>query len=169
MRQSAYIHKDHRKWDEFVGEIGCALRSTIHSATKQSPYYLNFGYHMATHGSVYKLLKRLDALASGELEAVDRSDRLQHVHDQVRHQLELAYRRYATQYNLRARERSFCVGQEVYRRTFALSNAAANFNSKLGPKFSKCRIAAKIGSSIYRIEDMNGKPLGNFHAKDLRT
>lgn len=164
----AYLRKDHRKWDEYVGEIGCALRSTVHSATEHSPYYLNFGYHMATHGSVYKLLKRLDALSAGDIEIVKRSDRQQLVHDQVRKQLELAHRRYAARYNLRSRERCFQVGQEVFRRNFALSNAAEHFNTKLAPMFLKCRIAGKIGSSIYQIEDMHGKSLGNYHAKDLR-
>lgn len=165
----SYLHQDHRKWDTYVGEIGCALRSTVHSATEHSPYYLNFGSHMATHGSVYKLLKRLDALASGDVDVPIRSDQLRLVHEQVQHQLELAHRKYEARYNLRSRKRSFSVGQEVYRRNFALSNAAENFNTKLADRFLKCRIARKIGSSIYLVEDEHGKPIGKFHAKDLRT
>lgn len=165
----AYLPNEHRKWDEHLGEIGCALRSTVHSATGHAPYLLNFGYHMATHGSVYSLLKRMNALTEGDLRPLKRSDKLQVLHDEVRRQLELAHRKYASQYNLRARERSFHCGQEVFRRNFVLSNSAEGFNAKLAPKFVKCRITSKVGSSIYKVEDMQGRPLGNYHAKDLRT
>lgn len=124
---------------------------------------------MATHGSIYSLLKRLDALATGDVNVFQHPDKLHLVHEQVRKQLEKAHRKYATQYNLRARERSFKVGQEVYRRNFAQSNAAENFNTKLADRFIKCRVAQKIGSSIYLLEDLQGKVLGKYHAKDLIT
>lgn len=124
---------------------------------------------MATHGSIYKLLKKLDAIADGDLNILGKTDRLQLIHDQVQQQLALAYKTYAARYDLRTRERSFQIGQEVYRRNFSLSNAANHFNAKLAKKFLKCRIAAKLGSSIYKLEDLQGRPLGNFHAKDLRV
>jgi len=53
------------------------------------------------------------------------------------------------------------------KRNFALSNAANNFNAKLAPVGTKARVKEKLGQSIYVLEDMNGKELGKFHAKDI--
>lgn len=124
---------------------------------------------MATHGSIYSLLKRLDAIGTGDIAPIKLPDKLQIVHEQVRRHLEQAHKKYASQYNLRARERKFVIGQELFRRNFIHSKAAEGFNSKLADQFVKCRIAKKIGSSMYEIEDMQGKPVGTYHAKDLRT
>lgn len=124
---------------------------------------------MATHGSIYSLLKRLDALAEGEFRIIQRSDKLQLVHEQVRRQLERSHKVYERQYNLRAKERTFKTGQEVYRRNFAQSRFSDAFNAKLAPKFLKCRIVKRVGSSIYQVEDMQGKTIGNVHAKDLKV
>lgn len=61
------------------------------------------------------------------------------------------------------------MGQIVYRRNFSQSKAVEHYNSKLANKFEKARIKAKHGTCYYDLEDMNGKYLGNFHAKDIRS
>lgn len=71
-------------------------------------------------------------------------------------------------YNLRSREVSYEEGQEIYRRNFRLSNFEQGYNSKLAPTFLKARIRRKLGKSYYELEDMQGKSIGNYHAKDIR-
>lgn len=34
----AYLGGDHREWDKFIPEIGCALRTAVHEGTKHSPF-----------------------------------------------------------------------------------------------------------------------------------
>jgi len=48
-----------------------------------------------------------------------------------------------------------------------MSIAANNFNAKLAPVGTKARVKEKLGQSLYVLEDMNGKKLGKFHAKDI--
>jgi len=55
----------------------------------------------------------------------------------------------------------------VTKRNFALSNAANNFNAKLVPVGTKARAKEKLGQSLYVLEDMNGKELCKFYAKDI--
>ena len=72
-------------------------------------------------------------------------------------------------YNVRSREVRFRPGQEVFRRNFAQSEFKNNFNAKLAPKFIKCRILRKIGSSLYELEDLQGNKIPlRYHAKDIR-
>ena len=69
----------------------------------------------------------------------------------------------------RTRTPSFQIGQEVFRRNFAQSNAEKNFNAKLSPVFIKARVREKLGNHYYILEDFSGKLVGTFHAKDIRS
>ncbi|XP_044313092.1 uncharacterized protein LOC123037260 [Drosophila rhopaloa] len=71
-------------------------------------------------------------------------------------------------YNLRSREVSYAEGQEVFRKKFKQSNFQAGYNAKLGPAYLKARIRKKIGNSYYDLEDLQGRSVGRYHAKDLK-
>ncbi|KAJ8964168.1 hypothetical protein NQ317_016442 [Molorchus minor] len=70
----------------------------------------------------------------------------------------------------RRRNEQFLVDQPVWRRNFALSNAANFFTSKLAPKFvgpfyiSKC-----LSPWTYELRDKNGISKGVWNAKDLKS
>ncbi|KAH8263884.1 hypothetical protein KR038_009156 [Drosophila bunnanda] len=70
-------------------------------------------------------------------------------------------------YNLRSREVSYAVGQEVFRRNFKQSSFQTGYNAKFGPSFVKARVRKKLGSTYYELEDLQGKPIGTYHAKDI--
>lgn len=63
----AYLRPDQIDWDEYLNQICCALRSSIHSSIGTSPYYVAFGQHMITSGTVYSLLKKLNMLEDRSL------------------------------------------------------------------------------------------------------
>jgi len=71
-------------------------------------------------------------------------------------------------YNLRRHEVSYTVGQEIYRRNFQQSKFVKGFNAKLAPVFVKARIRRKLGSAHYELEDLQGKRVGKYHAKDIK-
>ncbi|KAH8321978.1 hypothetical protein KR067_013018 [Drosophila pandora] len=79
----------------------------------------------------------------------------------------IAYEKNRNNYDLRARHRTFEVGQEVIKRNFVLSNQAKHINAKLSLVGIKARIKEKRGQSLYLLEDNNGKELRVFYAKDL--
>lgn len=71
-------------------------------------------------------------------------------------------------YNLRSKDVSYDEGQEVLRRNYKQSNFEHSYNSKLAPTFLKARVRRKLGKSYYELEDLQGKSIGNYHAKDIR-
>ncbi|KAI8116113.1 hypothetical protein CVS40_11758 [Lucilia cuprina] len=79
-----------------------------------------------------------------------------------------AYERNVKTNNLRSRPVDFNISQIVFRRNFAQSKADDNFNSKLANQFEKAKIVAKQGQNYYKLQDMSGKDIGIFHAKDIR-
>jgi len=162
----AYIRSDQREWDVFLSSINCSLRNSIHQSIGISPYQVVFGKHMISHGNDYKLLRKLNLLTEGDV-TLSRTDEFQRIRSNIAKHLNKAYETNQKSYNLRARPRSFEVGQEVVKRNFVLSNAANNFNAKLAPVGVKARVKERIGQSIYLLEDMNGKEIGRFHAKDI--
>lgn len=164
----AYVKADHSMWDTYISHFASALRSDYHQAIGTSPYYALFGQHMVTHSSAYAVLRKLDGIKHDDTTITTLSDRLALIRERITKNLQLAHEKGAKTYNTRTREVNFKPGQEVFRRNFSLSSFAKGVAAKFNKKFLKCRITRKVGNSMYEIEDLQGKPVGVFHAKDLR-
>lgn len=163
----SYLKKDQTLWDQNLTSISCALRNSYHQAIQCSPYHALFGLDMITHGSSYTLLKNLN-LVDEPLVQLHRDDELQLIRKNLKKHIAQAYENNKNQYNLRARPISYTVGQEIFRRNFAQSSAEKKFNSKLAPMFIKAKIKEKVGNNYYILENMDGKIVGTYHAKDIR-
>lgn len=163
----AFMKKDQRLWDEHISSISCALRNAVHQAIKCSPYFATFGLNMITHGDSYLLLKNLNLLEE-PIVKLNREDQLTIIRKELRQNISEAYDKSRDSYNLRTRPITYAVGQHVYRRNFAQSNAAYKFNSKLAPVYIKAIVQSKIGSSYYVLKDVESKSTGTYHAKDMR-
>lgn len=145
----AYINSDQRDWDKHLSAIECSLRSTMHSSTGFSPYFSLFGNHMIAHASANNLAKKFGTLENGEVEILPRDRVLEMTRDSIKNYLHRAYKANAARYNTRSRE------LDIYR-------------AKLCKKFLKCRVVRAIGKSMYEIENINGKSIGIYYAKDLQ-
>lgn len=163
----AYVHPDQKDWDEKLSHIACALRSTVHTAIGTSPYFMAFGQHMVTNGSTYQLLRKLNVLEDRSMN-FNRSDSFDLVRSKAMQVMRKQQERNEKQYNLRSRQVSYDVGQEVFRRNFSQSSLEKGYNAKLAPTFIKCKVRRKIGNCYYELEDPQGKSLGIYHAKDMR-
>lgn len=164
----AFLKNDHRQWDEKLSFISCALRNSYHQAIRCSPYHALFGFDMVTHASSYELLRNLDLL-NESTPNLSHDDSLQLIRQDLRKHIKEAYDKNQKTYNLRTRPQVFNVGQIVYRRNFAQSNFDKGFNAKLSPVFIKARIKEKLAKHYYVLEDMDGKIMGTYHGKDIRT
>lgn len=164
----SYLEGDHTAWDKYLSDIECSLRSSIHSSIGVTPYFALFGMNMVNHGSVYRLARKLKTLGDPENNIIPRSIKLDLVRDKIRENIHKAYQKNERTYNTRCRKVKFVPGQEVFRRNFQQSVFKNNYNAKLARKFLKCRVVRPVGNSLYEIEDLKGKSLGVFHAKDLK-
>ncbi|XP_033254478.1 uncharacterized protein LOC117193920 [Drosophila miranda] len=163
----AYIRPDQKNWDECLNRIACALRSARHASVGTTPYYLAFGQHMITSGSTYSLLRKLNMLEDRSL-VFDKQDSFEIVRQSAGKQMQRSHNLNEKRYNLRSSEVAFAVGQEVFRRNFKQSCFQSGYSAKFGPAFVKARVRRKIGNSYYELEDLQGRLLGNYHAKDIR-
>lgn len=162
----AYLKKDHRCWDDNISAISCSLRNSYHQTINCSPYKALFGFNMITHASSYTLLNNIRLLDEPSL-ALQKDDRQHLIRFDIREHMKKAYDTNKRQYNLRSKQHTFKIGQEVLRRNFTQSSAEKKFNSKLCPMFIKARVREKLGSNYYILEDLNGKLDGTYHAKDI--
>lgn len=162
----AYIKSDQKDWDEKLSHIACALRSSVHVAVGTSPYFMTFGQHMVTNASTYQLLRKLGVLEDRSMN-FNRQDTFDIVRSKAAEVMRKQQEQNEKQYNLRSRQVSYCVGQEVYRRNFSQSNFEKGYNAKLAPTFIKSRVRRKIGNCYYELEDLQGKLVGIYHAKDI--
>lgn len=165
----SYIDSDQNTWDENLQAIASSLRSSIHGATKTNPYSAVFGQKMMQHGSAYQILRNLQALSSGELEALPPTEFRSLAHNNIHENLKRAHLQHEKTYNMRSRQVNFSSGQEVYRRNFAQSDFAKCYNAKLSRQWIKARIVRKIGTAMYELEDCSGKLIASkYHAKDIK-
>lgn len=160
----AYIKEDHKEWDVHLQSIACALRNVIHDATKFSPFYMVFGSHMITHGSDYQLLHLLQ---DDSQVMISKADRLNIAQEFVLKNLKDAYDKNCKTYNLRSKNRSFDIGQEVLVRNFVNSDAGKRFVAKFAQKFIKAKIVKAVGNVSFEVADKNGKSMGIYHIKDI--
>lgn len=154
-------------WDEQISAISCALRNAVHQAIKCSPYFATFGLNMITHGDSYALLKNIHLLDES-IQPIRREDQLAVLRKDLRDQIAKAHVINRDHYNLRARPIAYSIGQIVFRRNFAQSNAEKRFNAKLAPLFIKAKVKSKVGNNYYILEDIEGNSVGTYHAKDMR-
>lgn len=127
-----------------------------------------FGNNMFASGSDYKLARKLKALDDSELMILDNADRIRLIRENIKDNRHKAFEKSALRYNQGARLVRFVPGQEVFKRNFVLSDFKNNINAKFCRKFTKCRVLKVIGNSMYELGTLAGKPLGVFHAKDIK-
>ncbi|CAK1585808.1 unnamed protein product [Parnassius mnemosyne] len=169
---SCYVGTEHKRWDENIPQLQCALNSAVRDTTKFTPYFLVHGREFIIDGMLHSLDSpqpvQRSQVTLGEPQAYSKklaeSDT---IFKKVQKHIKNAHSRNEKYYNLRKRHVELKVGQIVYKRTHYLSNASKRFTAKLAPKFQKCVITAKLSPLVYTLASMEGKTLGNFHIKDI--
>ena len=98
----------------------------------------------------------------------ENAEKLARIRNKISKNLEIAHAQSSRKYNLRARNIEFQKGQIVFRKNHVQSDAIKGTNAKFYPKFVKCKINKKLGSSLYEVIDLKGKIIGKYHASDIR-
>ncbi|KAL7735249.1 hypothetical protein ACLKA6_004504 [Drosophila palustris] len=140
-----FLEHDHREWDAYLPEVEVSIRNAVHTATGVTPFFAVFGQHMYLNGASYKLARKLRSLSDHDISDLDAKDRLAVIRGQVKEHLHSAYER--------SRQ----------------SNIGKAFNAKFARKFLKARDDRAVGDNASELEDLQGRALRVFHAKDLRS
>lgn len=150
----------HRDWNLQLPSIACAMNTSIHTSTKFSPYATSFGQDMPTAGNRHY----------SDTTAAATHDKLSIIREKIKTNLLKSYEHGKNNYDLRAKARiiDYKVGDVVWKRNTQLSSAGDYYSAKLAPRYTECRVAAKIGTNTYTLKDLNGKVIGNFSTADLR-
>lgn len=154
---------DHKNWDNHIQEIANAINHSCHSGTKETPYYVNFGQHMAQHASEYRQF--VDANETTEINR----DSVIKMRKQVQARLNEARERAQKYYNLRTREVVYNANDIVYRENTILSDSTKHFSKKLSPRYVKCIVLEKTGTNTYKLKECDSGKTGIYHASKFRT
>lgn len=162
----SYIEGLHNRWDEHIPQIACALRTAVHDTTEFSPFFINFGRNMITNANQYENFIQPTNKPISKI-AEEKAENLKKILHDVKENIKKGSEEVSKRYNLRARDIQFNVGEIVFKRNFGLSSAPKGISAKLNDPFIKCKVQKRMGSNTYQLEDLNGRPLGVFHAKDI--
>lgn len=161
----AYIkdHKSHRKWDENVQQLACAMNSAVHTSTKMTPYAAVFGEEIALTGDAHRLRLTGD-------HHISENEKLQKIQDDIIIELDKAYENRRKRYNMRTRVIVYQPGDVVYKQNFKQSNKGKAYMAKLDHKYETAVIKERVGSNCYILSDANGKTIpGTFNVQNLKT
>lgn len=154
---------EHQNWDTQLAELTCALNSSKHTQTGQTPFEVNFGHTLITAGDQYEDVADINSPLRPAYE-----DKWRKIREDITNRLKTAYEENKKRYDLRSRQITYNVGDIVWRKNFKLSNKSEKYSAKLSPKYIKCLIEKKIGTNVYQLRDMDGTYCGNFSTKDMK-
>lgn len=174
---STYINsKKHNEWDIHLQNFAHAIRTSVHETTGYTPSFLFFGRETTIPPKVTNNSNALvDVLDSDESIVINTEEYLaslklrSQLYKNVELKLKDSHKKSSKYYNLKRRITSFKVGDIVWKRTKFLSKAGNKFMAKLAPKFEKAIIVGKESENVFRLNNSFGKPLGLWHAKDLKV
>lgn len=149
----SYIEGDqqHKKWDEHLSEIACALNSLKHTTTALSPYEVVFGMPIKLSGSQYHV-----PITANPSES-ERQQKLIQIRNELATKIAERQSHWRSRYNLRSRTRSYKPNDVVYRRNFRLSDKAKKYSAKLAPRYLPSTVEKVIGQHSYELRDRNGR------------
>nr|XP_012222819.1 PREDICTED: uncharacterized protein LOC105672455 [Linepithema humile] len=167
----SFIEKDHREWDEHLSEFRFAYNTAFHSSLWTSPAFLNLGKELEPVQSLKRRdnkvteIERRDTTEWGE-----RMTRLQSLREWIVENLDQAFQKQSSRYNLRRRDKRFEVGDLVLKRQHVLSSAAQNIAAKLAHKFQgPLKISRVISPVVYELVQLDGSPAEKIHVQDLKS
>jgi hypothetical protein len=167
---SSLVGSDHRAWDVNIHKIQFAINTSVSAATKYSPFFLIHGREAIADGSIYRDFEDLDEIIfSSRKDLYENLGELKQIFTDVREELQKAHQTNAKHYNLRRRDLELEIGDIVWKRTYKQSDASKYFAAKLAPKYEKCRVVRMLSKLVYELEDENGKTIGKWHIKDIKT
>jgi len=106
-------------------------------------------------------------LPSNRSEFAERLKSLSEIYNIVHLNLMDAYAINANYYSTRRKGKSFAEGDIIWRKNFVLSSGDNYFSKKLAPRFVQNIVLKKVSDNIYVLGDLNKKPLGRYHVKDI--
>lgn len=162
-----YVEENHKCWDELLPEISLAINTSNSESTGYSPAFLVQGREPRLPNAVFDQVTR----GTGEIheEPAERAKKLQEIFQIVKRNLATSASNQAKYYNLRHRDWRPKVGELVWLRQYAQSNAAENQEAKLAPKYDGPYKVVKFTSPvIVKLKESNGHRNRTAHVKDLK-
>lgn len=166
-----YWQKSSRLGQRSLPDWVCIALVAVHESTGFTPTFLNFSRFVVPHASFYEDIESINQLDISTLDSKEYANelgKLPIINEEVLKSFKY-YEKNTETYDLRKGPlATYCVGDRIWRRKFALSNATANFTDKLAPKFVSCIVKKHVSPLVYRLTDLDGKDIGYYHVKYLK-
>ncbi|XP_036143394.1 uncharacterized protein K02A2.6-like [Monomorium pharaonis] len=156
-----YVRRNHRAWDEHIGEFQFAYNTARHDATGYSPAFLLYGR---------ELRRPTEPATKGRTPRHSLQQRLQEAYELVRIKTARAFQHQEKYYNLRRRDWRPKIGEWVWKRDHPLSKRADAFNAKLASKFiGPLEVRRIVSPVIVDLRGSSGKWYRHIHTQDLKV
>ncbi|KZS10210.1 Uncharacterized protein APZ42_025363 [Daphnia magna] len=159
-----YMEQGFSKWEEVLGPAAFAYRNSVHSSTLETPYFLNHG-----RDPVVPIDQFLQKPANIIIPSDYKSQLMQRLHEAfllVKANLTLSREQQRTQYDKRAREQAFNIGDKVL---IDVRTPMAGTSKKLIPLFVGPYRVTKINNKhTVEIQECVGKQTQLVHVNRIK-
>lgn len=142
-----------------------AINTSRHEITGYTPYFINFGREHILYGKCFD-----ERVSNTDPTPDNRQEGFKQMYLNIYDRLQVAHEKNRSHYNLRRRHVDYQIGQKVWRKNKAHSDASAGFTAKFAPKFlGPFLIKRKTGYCTYELQDDNDISKGVWHVQDLKA
>ncbi|KZS05528.1 Uncharacterized protein APZ42_031262 [Daphnia magna] len=159
-----YMEQGFSKWEEVLGPVAFAYRNSVHSSTLETPYFPNHG-----RDPVVPIDQFLQKPANIIIPSDYKSQLIQRLHEAfvlVKANLTQAREQQRTQYDKRAREQAFNIGDKGL---IDVRTPIAGTSKKLIPRFMRRYRVTKINNNhTVEIQECVGKQTQLVHVNRIK-
>jgi hypothetical protein len=140
-----YVNPSHDDWDEWLPLAEFAYNNSVHEATGETPFFLNYGVHPRLPGAVRTQAKSVPA-------AAEFAERLTQIIDKAKERLEAARQRAMRIANPGRRDAVFSVGDSVLLSSRNISMKTPGSNKLLPKYLGPFKVTEVLSPVTYRLE-----------------
>ncbi|KAI9553636.1 hypothetical protein GHT06_021560 [Daphnia sinensis] len=160
-----YMDQGFPKWEEMLGPVAFAYRNSVHSSTLETPYFLNHGRDPTMPIDQFLLAPSTNIITPSDY----KSQIMQRLHEAfrlVKDNLALAREQQRAQYDKRARQQEFRVGDKVL---IDVRAPMMGTSKKLIPRFmGPFRILKVNDNHTVEIQECAGKQTQLVHVNRIK-
>ena len=151
----AKLSNQEKQWDEFIEPALFAYRTTKHSTTKYTPYYLMHGKEARLPIDEEELPEEVEDFSTLLLGKMYELINLEEKRDQALYNIEQSQEKQKKRHDERIKEVTFEIGEQVLLKDSAKEK---QWSGKLESKWKgPYKIYEIIGKGAYKLQDENGK------------
>ncbi|CAH1253110.1 RTL1 [Branchiostoma lanceolatum] len=161
-----YVNDSHTDWDARLQSALFAYRTSVHSSTDYTPFFLTYGEEARVPADVMWPVDRPEPAGGIDVQAQGVREELDMAYRRARQNMETAHRRQKDVYDRKCHGGGFSVGDQVW---LSIPAVPRGLSKKFFPKWKgPYRVVTRMSDVTYRVQRVGGRQRVVVHFNRLK-